>query len=442
MTQTYDSVSLKSMIEAQLDEHLGGVTALYRRLHEHPELPFQEHKTSAQVAEALRAQGFEVTQGVGGTGVVAMLRNGDGPTVMLRSDLDALPILEDTGVDFASRDTGQTPDGRQVPVMHACGHDLHSSCLVGAGAVLMALREHWQGTLMLIAQPAEEIFGGAQAMLADGLYDRFARPDIVLGQHNMPALAGTVGHTEGQAMAAATTLKVTVHGAGGHGSMPAQTIDPVVIAAHIVTRLQTIVAREVPPEQTVVVTVGKLVAGTQGNIIPHSAEMEVNVRGFDDALHRKVLEAIERIVRAECEAGRSPKPPEFEVLTETITLRNDDAAVARVRAKHAELLGESTLFDMPRVNGSEDFPYFGNADAGGFGGDDIPCVYWFVGATPDARWQQTPGESLSEKLSQLEMPHSPYYFPGNDVTVRTAMAAFAAGALAWLAPRESDTADA
>ncbi|MBB3331385.1 hippurate hydrolase [Halomonas campaniensis] len=432
MTTQTPTRDLKGAIGAQVEAAFDRVQALYRRLHQYPELPFQEHETSARLAEALETLGYEVTRGVGGTGVVALLRNGEGPTVMLRGDMDALPIREETGLDYASTRTVET-EGGTVPLMHACGHDLHSSCLVGAAAVMAGLREQWSGTLMLVCQPAEEIFGGAKAMLDDGLYTRFARPDVILGQHNMPALAGTVGHIAGGAMAACTNLAVTIHGAGGHGSMPAQTVDPVVIAAHVVTRLQTIVAREVPPEETVVVTVGKLHAGTQANIIPHSAELEINIRSFDNALHRQVVASIERIIRAECEAGRSPRPPEFRVLNETIALHNDPTAVEHLRRAHAEHFGEASLYAMPRLNGSEDFPFFGHAEAGGFGGDDIPCVYWFIGATPAERWADTPGESVAEKMRHLEMPHSPYYFPGNAVTLRTGIEAMAAGALAWLA---------
>ncbi len=433
MTTQSPTRDMKGAIGAQADAAFDSVQALYRQLHQTPELPFREHKTSARLAEALEGLGYEVTRGVGGTGVVALLRNGEGPTVMLRGDMDALPIKEQTELDFASCETAIAEDGSEVPLMHACGHDLHSSCVVGAAGVLAGLREHWSGTLMLICQPAEEIFGGARAMLDDGLYARFARPDVILGQHNMPALAGSVGHRPGGTMAACTNLAVTIHGAGGHGSMPAQTVDPVVIAAHVVTRLQSIVSREVPPEEAVVVTVGKLHAGTQANIIPHSAELEINIRSFDDALHRQVVASIERIVRAECEAGRAPIPPEFRVLSETIALHNDPVAVARVRRAHAEHFGEASLYDMPRLNGSEDFPLFGNAKAGGFGGEDIPCVYWFIGATPAERWADTRGTSVAEKMRHLEMPHSPYYFPGNDLTLRTGIEALAAGALAYLA---------
>lgn len=432
MTTQAHFFDLKSAIGDQLDLVFADVQALYRQLHQYPELPFHEHKTSAQLADALIGLGYNVTTHVGGTGVVALLQNGEGPTVMLRGDMDALPIKEETGLAFASGETGVADSGETVPLMHACGHDLHSSCIVGTAAVMAGLTKHWSGTLMLICQPAEEIFGGAKAMLNDGLYERFPRPDVILGQHNMPALAGTIGHRAASTMAACTNLAVTIHGNGGHGSMPAQTVDPVVIAAHVVTRLQSIVAREVPPEETVVVTVGKLHAGSQANIIPHVAELEINVRSFDNALHRQVVESIERIIRAECDAGRAPKPPTFNVLNETIALDNDIMAVEHVRCAHAEHFGEASLYDMPRLNGSEDFPFFGNAEAGAFGGEDIPYVYWFIGATPAKRWAETPGKSVSQKMRHLEMPHSPYYFPGNDVTLRTGIEAMTTGALAYL----------
>ncbi|WP_249978071.1 amidohydrolase [Vreelandella olivaria] len=432
MTMLSPPLALKSLLSAQVTAAFDTTRSLYQELHQYPELPFQEHRTSALLATALGEHGYDVTTGVGGTGVVALLYNGEGPTVMLRGDMDALPIKEATGLDFASRETATTADGNEVPMMHACGHDLHSSCIVGTAAVMAGLKEHWSGTLMLICQPAEEIFGGAKAMLDSGLYKRFPRPDVILGQHNLPALAGTIGHRDGSVMSACTNLAVTIHGNGGHGSMPAQTIDPVVIAAHVVTRLQSIVAREVPPEDTVVVTVGKLHAGTQANIIPHSAELEINIRSFDNALHRQVVTSIERIIRAECEAGRTPKPPEIRVLNETIALHNDPAAVERVRRAHAEHFGDANLYAMPRLNASEDFPLLGNAAAGGFDGEDIPCVYWFIGATPAERWAQTPGDNVAQKMRHLEMPHSPYYYPGNDVTLRTGIEAMTTGALAYL----------
>lgn len=421
-------MNINALILSSIDQVYAGIERLYKDIHQHPELPFEEFETSRKLAEQLQKSGFEVATGIGKTGVVGLLRNGEGPCVMLRGDMDALPIREQTGLDYAS--CRHSSSG--VPLMHACGHDLHASCLTGAAAVLHALREHWQGTLMIVHQPAEEIFGGAQAMLADGLYERFARPDVILGQHNMPALAGMVGHLPGQAMSAATTLGVTIHGDGGHGSMPAQTVDPVVIAAHAVVRLQTIVAREVEPSEHVVVTVGKLQAGTQGNVIPHSAELEINVRSFNDTTHAKVMAAIKRIIDAECQAGRSPRPAEYRVLTETITLNNDAATVARLQQAHGDFFGAEQIFEMKRLGGSEDFPYFGNAAAGGFGGEDIPYAYWFIGAAAPESWQTTTGDKVAERMLQLPMPHSPYYAPDRQPSLITGMAAMVTGALAFL----------
>lgn len=423
--------SIKTDIHDQVDQIFTKTQSLYQHLHQHPELSFDEHQTSERLAKELSDIGYDVTTKVGRTGVVAVLKNGDGPTVMLRGDMDALPIKEQTGLDYASQKIGKK-DGRETAVSHACGHDLHSSCLIGAAEVLYNLKERWAGTLILICQPAEEVFGGAKAMLEDGLYERFGRPDVVLGQHNMPGLAGTVGHLSGIAMAACTNLAVVIHGAGGHGSMPAQTIDPVVIAAHVVTRLQTIVSREVPPEETVVVTVGKLHAGTQANIIPHHAELEINVRSFNNQIHAHVVDAIHRIINAECDAGRCPKPADITILNETISLDNDAHTFKEVRKAHADYFGEEQIYETPRLNGSEDFPLFANASKGGFGGEDIPSLYWFVGSTPAARWADTKGNNVVEKMRNLEMPHSPYYFPGNPITLRTGIETLVVGALNYM----------
>lgn len=430
-TSGHTSVHKKD-IEAQVERCYDQVAALYQTLHRYPELPFQEYKTSARLAEMLETLGYDVTRGVGGTGVVAVMRQGEGPTVMLRCDMDALPIEEQTGLEFASQEIAETPGGEKVCVMHACGHDLHSSCLIGAATIMASLRDSWQGTLMLVCQPAEELLEGAQAMLADGLYSRFPRPDIVIGQHNIPALAGTVGHAPGRAMAASTTLGVTIHGVGGHGSKPAQAIDPLVIATYIVTRLQTIVSREVAPEESVVVTVGQFKAGSQGNIIAHKAELEVNIRSFDDALHAQVLASIRRIVKAECEAGRSPKPPEIKVLTETIAMHNDTYHTEKIRRAHADYFGEESLFTRPPTSGSEDFPYFGDAQAGGFDGQNIPYVFWYFGATEEEVWFETPGDSQKEKISHLPVHHSPYYAPGNEKSLKVGMSTLVVGALSYL----------
>ncbi|WP_406101384.1 amidohydrolase [Streptomyces sp. NBC_01003] len=294
-----------------LDARLPGLGLLYRDLHSHPELSMQEHRTAGIVAAELRGQGWEVTEGVGGTGVVGVLRNGEGPVVALRADMDGLPVREATGLDYASTDTALSPDGEPVPLMHACGHDLHTAALLGATGQLAAHRELWRGTLLAIFQPGEETAAGARAMLADGLLERFPRPDVVLGQHVGPLPLGSVATRPGVVMAAADSLRARLLGRGGHGSAPHATVDPVVMAAATVMRLQGIVAREVSPTESAVVTVGSLRAGTKENIIPDEAELKINIRTFDAAVRERVLAAVRRTVEGEAATSGAPRPPEF-----------------------------------------------------------------------------------------------------------------------------------
>ena len=282
---------------------------VYRDLHQHPELSMAERRTAGVVSESLHQAGYEVTTGVGGTGVVGLLRTGDGPTVMLRADMDALPIKEDTGLDYASRATGTDAAGAEVPVMHACGHDMHVTWLLGASTLFAQALEAWQGTLLVVFQPAEETAQGAQAMIDDGLFDRFPKPTVILGQHVMPSTAGLVTYRPGTAQAAADSLEVRLFGRGAHGSMPEASVDPVVMAAATVLRLQTIVSREVAATQAAVVTVGALQAGTKDNVIPDEALLKLNVRTFDEDVRHRVLGAIERIVNAEAVASGAPRPP-------------------------------------------------------------------------------------------------------------------------------------
>ncbi len=309
---------------------LADLTGIYRDLHAHPELAFAEHRTAGIVAARLRDLGYQTTTGVGGTGVVGLLANGDGPTVLLRADMDALPVLERTGLDYASADRGKSADGKDVPVMHACGHDAHVTCLLGAAAELAADASGWSGTLLLVFQPAEEVGEGAQAMIDDGLFDRFGLPDVVLGQHVAPIPAGLLGVRSGPAFAAADSLRIVLHGQGGHGSRPETTIDPVLMAAAVVQRLQGIVARELPAADAAVVTVGALHAGTVSNVIPDEAELLVSVRTFDQGVRGKVLAAIERIVTAEAAASGAVVAPEITSLGAFPLVVNDPAACARV----------------------------------------------------------------------------------------------------------------
>ncbi len=408
---------------AGLDAILPALDSFYLDLHQHPELSLCETRTAARMAGSLADAGLEVAPGVGGNGVVALLRNGDGPTVMIRADMDALPIREETGAPYAS--TGEA--------MHACGHDVHSTCLLGAAHLLAAHRASWRGTLLAVAQPAEEIFQGAGPMLRDGLYGRFPRPDVVLGQHTWPLLMGTIAHRPGALMSAGTSLDITIFGQGGHGSRPEAAIDPVVIAASIVMRLQSIVAREIRPGEPAVLTVGKLHAGTQANIIPDSAILGVNIRSYRDEVQQFLLEAIRRIVRAECQAGRCPREPEIAFANGAPALVNDPAAVARVRAAHAAWFGPDQVLEADRLMATEDFSLYGRPEAGGYAGDPVPLVYWLLGVLDRRQWDQAPGTTPEEKLCHVPGVHSPRYLPARPGALRAGTEALVVAALACFA---------
>ncbi|WP_409468154.1 amidohydrolase [Streptomyces sp. HC307] len=366
----------------------------YRDLHRHPELSFQEHRTAAKLAGRLRAAGFEVTEGVGRTGVVGVLANGDGPVVWLRGDMDALPVREATGLDHASRVDG---------VMHACGHDLHVTWLVGAAEALAAGRESWSGTLVVIGQPAEESGGGAAAMIADGVHERFPRPDVLLGQHASPGLAGFYPHTPGLILSASDDIDVVVHGRGGHGSRPETTVDPVVTGAYIVTRLQTVVSREVAAAESAVLTVGQFHAGTKANIIPAEARLALNLRTQDTHVRERILAAVRRTVAGECEAAGCPVPPEVTVRRGYPNTVNDAALDAEIAAVHRELFGAHTVLDFGPAMGSEDFSLLAP--------EGVPYDYWYVTTTSADVWDAAPGERLMDKLDNVPSNHSPLFSP-------------------------------
>jgi amidohydrolase len=396
----------------------------YRDLHQHPELSLQEHRTAQRVAEALRPLGFEVTEHVGGTGVVGLLRNGDGPVVMLRADFDALPVREETGLPYASTVRAVGQDGDEVPVMHACGHDMHATCLAGAAAVLAGSRDAWSGTLLLVFQPAEELARGARNMVDDGLFQRFPVPGIVLGQHVGPLPAGMIGYTSGPVMAAADSANVTLYGRGGHGSRPEATIDPVLMAASVVTRLQGIVAREVSPAETAVVTVGRLQAGRKDNIIPDTAELGINIRTYSPAARDLVRSAIERIVNAEAAASGSPAPPVIEWIISAPLLVSDPSATQATVAAFAKEFGEQRLMPMPLVTASEDVGVFGEA-AG------VPTVFWFWGGLDT---QTVVAAMAAGQLDSLPGNHSPHFAPVIEPTLSTGVQALVTAARTWLAP--------
>ena len=402
--------SIYAGVAAVLDD----VEELYKDVHRHPELSMQEERTAGLATERLQKAGFEVTTGVGNTGVVGVLANGDGPTVMLRADMDALPVQELTELDYASRTDG---------VMHACGHDMHVAWLAGAAALLAASRVSWQGTVLAVFQPAEETAAGAQAMIDDGLFDRFPKPDVVLGQHVMPSPAGSIGTRTGVMTSAADSFEIRLFGRGAHGSMPEASIDPVVMAAATVLRLQTIVSREVAAAQSAVLTIGALQAGTKENVIPDEAVIKLNVRTFDEGVRAHVLDAIKRIVEAEAQASGAPKPPEITPLDRYQLVRNDPAAALRVRSALQAHFGDERVVDIPPISASEDFGSFGTEW-------HAPSVFWTVGGTdPDAyRRAEEAG-----RLAELPTNHNPRFAPVLHPTLETGLEALLAAAGAWLA---------
>ncbi|MEV0452084.1 amidohydrolase [Streptomyces sp. NPDC050600] len=421
---------------AALPERLPDLRALYEDLHAHPELSFQEFRTAGIAADRLRQQGWDVTEGVGGTGVVGVLANGEGPVVLLRADMDGLPVQERTGLPYASRETAVDGEGQEVPVMHACGHDMHVACLLGATAQLAAAREEWRGTVVAVFQPAEEV-GGAPAMIEDGFPERFPRADVCLGQHVAPAPAGFVGTRSGPVMAASDSLRVRLFGRGGHGSTPESTVDPVVMAAAVVMRLQTIVSRETGAAQTAVVTVGSLHAGTKENIIPDTAELRINIRSTTPAVRERVLSAVERIVRAEAAASGAPKEPEITELNSFPVTVNDERATDTVLTAIGEALGRERVFTLPQtLTGSEDFGVFGTALG-------VPSVFWHFGGADPALFRDVDPEALLTDGLPETVPanHSPYFAPVPDPTIGIGVTALLAAAAAWLChqdPRATD----
>lgn len=395
----------------------------YRDLHRHPELSLQETRTAALLARRLRAGGFdEVVEHVGVTGVVGVLRNGDGPVVMLRADFDALPVEEKTGLPYASTARGVDGDGHDVPVMHACGHDMHAVCLTGAAALLAQARDRWSGTLLVVFQPAEELMVGARGMVDDGLSERFPKPEIVLGQHVGPLPAGFIGYGSGPVMAAADSLNITLHGRGGHGSRPEAAIDPVLMAANVVTRLQGIVAREVPAAESAVVTVGRLQAGTKDNIIPDTAELGVNIRSFTPAVRDLVRAAVERIAEGESRTSGAQQPPDFTWFASAPALVSEPEATNTTVAAFSEHFGAQRILPMPQVNASEDVGVFGEALG-------VPTVFWFWGGLET---EPTLAALTAGRIDELPANHSSAFAPVIEPTLSTGVEALVVAALTWL----------
>ncbi|MCC2681280.1 MAG: Peptidase amidohydrolase [Nitrosospira multiformis] len=419
---TLQPTSSRGKALAGLQSLLPDLEALYTDVHAHPELSMQESRTASLIAERLRAAGYDVTTKIGKTGVVGLLRNGDGPTVMLRADMDALPIEEMTGLPYASKVKATNREGKTVPVMHACGHDMHVAWLVGATMLLAEARDAWRGTLMAVFQPAEETAEGARAMIDDGLLNRFPKPDVVLGQHVMVGPAGNIGGRGGTITSAADSLQIRLFGRGAHGSMPQASVDPVVMAAATVMRLQTIVSRELAASEAAVVTIGALQAGTKENVIPDDAIIKLNVRTFDAGVRKRVLAAIERIANAEAAASGAPRPPEITTLEHYPLGVNDADASARVADAFRRHFSGDRVRQVDAASASEDFGSFGTEWS-------APSVFWFVGGTDPDVYAKA---KAAGEINKIPTNHSPYFAPVMHPTLEAGVETMVVGTLAWL----------
>ena len=404
-----------------LEEVRGWLEDFYRDLHAHPELSHEERRTAADVAERLRRSGCTVHERVGGTGVVGMLENGTGPVVLLRADMDALPVQEATGLSYASSVTA-TSDGTEVPVMHACGHDVHVACLLGAVELLARSTDHWGGTVVAVFQPAEEVADGARGMVEDGLVDLVGAVDVALCQHVLPFPSGEVRTRSGPTLSAADSMRITVHGRGAHGSMPQAAVDPVVLSAMIVLRLQTIISRETTPGEPAVLTVGSVQAGTKSNVIPDSATIQLNVRSYAEPTRSAILDSIKRIVTAECDASGSPSPPQFELFDRFPVTDNDAATTELVAAAFADHFGDQAG-DLPLQTASEDFSDLPRALG-------VPYTYWGIGGVDRAAYETA---AAAGRVSQdIAVNHSAKFAPVLQPTLDTGTTALVVAALAWL----------
>src|SRR5271166_1803037 len=394
--------SSKELESAYPDAH-----ALYLDLHQNPELSAHETQTAAKLAERLRSAGFEVTEHVGGTGVVAILKNGPGPTIMLRTELDALPVEEKTGLPYASKVHAKDDAGHDVPVMHACGHDLHMAAILGTAEIMARSKDGWHGTLMLIGQPAEETISGAKMMMDDGFLKRFPKPDVGLALHVYNLLpAGKVGIAPGIYDTNADSLRITIYGKGGHGSAPNSTIDPVVIAAKTILSLQTIVSREVKPGEMAVVTVGYVRAGTKNNIIPDQAELGLTVRTYKADVRHQVLTAITRVVKAEALAGGAQQEPLIEHYESTDSVYNDPGLAERLRAPLEAVLGKDNVITTEPIAPSEDYAFFI--------AQGVPSLYMSLGGADPRKYAESQNTGVG-----LPSNHSPYFAPDVDPALHT-----------------------
>ena len=397
---------------ADVDAIYPDIEALYIDLHQHPELAFQEVQTAAKLAARVRALGFDVVTGVGKTGIVAVMKNGPGPTVMLRTELDALPVAEKTGLPFASTVVAKNAAGETIPVMHACGHDLHMAAWAGTARLMAGHRDRWRGTLVLVGQPAEEGGAGAKAMLSDGLFTRFPRPEFALSLHDDDTMpAGTIGYRPGLFRAMSDNVSIVVHGRGGHAAMPHNTVDPVILASRIVIALQTIVSRENNPIDPVVITVGSIHGGTQGNIIPDEVRLQLSVRTFTAEVRSRTLAALRRVVRAEADAAAAPREPQVIVTPSSeAPVINDSQLTLRLANRLKEVLGEANVVEMPPKMTAEDFAEYGRAG--------VRSTLLHIGAVDPVRLTVARQTGIP-----VPAPHSPEWAPDRETTLKAAVRA-------------------
>ncbi|MGI8899159.1 MAG: amidohydrolase [Pyrinomonadaceae bacterium] len=427
------STAAQQSLDALISREINSLVETYKILHAAPELSHREEKTSSFFAGQLRALGYTVTERVGkfdrpewvGYGVVAVMKNGNGPTVLLRTDLDALPVSEKTDLPYASKVTTKNDAGQEVGVMHACGHDIHMTSMLGTARMLSLLKDQWRGTLVLVGQPAEETIDGARAMIKDGFFNRFPKPDFAIALHDSPDFAaGTVGVVPGYALASSTNLDIKIRGVGGHGSRPESAKDPIVLAAQIVLGLQTIVSRENSPLDPAVITVGSIHGGTRYNIIPDEVNLQLTVRAYKEGVRQKLLAAIERVAKGVANAAGIPselapivKVSETEVTTATY---NDPVLTERLAAVFAKALGQENVVKASPVMGSEDFGYFSMDQK-------IPTMMFWLGAVDPLRVKQS-----KEGGRALPSLHSPLFAPLPEPTLRTGVKAMTSAVLELL----------
>ena len=397
---------------------------VYKDIHAHPELSFQETKTAALVASRLKEFGYEILEGIGRTGVVGILQNGEGQTVLARADMDALPVRENTGLSYASTLSAVDDAGNAIGVAHACGHDVHVTCLLGAAELLARAPNSWFGTFIALFQPAEEVAGGAKAMMDGGLRDRIPKPDVAFAQHVLAYPAGKIGTQAGPVLSAGDSIRITLYGKGAHGSMPQNSVDPVVLAALVVLRLQTIVSRETKPGEFAVLTIGSSVAGSKSNIIADRAVLLANLRTYDMAVRQRMIDSIERMVKAECEASGSPRPPEFEYFDRYPLTDNDRQVTERITSAFRSHFGAETVFDLGRQTASEDFSQIPDAF-------ETPYTYWGIGGTDPDKYQRALDAGRVEQ--DIPVNHSEFFAPVIEPTLSHGTQALVVAALTYLA---------